>query len=452
MNGSAQVAQPIGVSNAREDKMILRSKMIGSSVWVIFGHGLSQVIRLAGNLVLTRLLFPEAFGLMALVTVFLMGVNAISDIGLRGSIVHNPRGDEKSFLNTAWTIQIVRGIIMWCIACLLSWPAAKFYNAPQLAYLIPVVSLAAIIQGCGSTALFTLVRHISLRKKVIRDVGSQLVGLIVMIVCAYIWRSVWALVAGSLIRPLILMVWSHYLIPGYKNKIAFDKEAAKTIYHFGKWIFISTLLTFFSAQGDRLVLGKIFSNTELGVYSIAFFLSQALILACQQLSSNVLFPVFTQLAKQGIDELKKKIVKIKGVLLLLTLPPTCAMAIWGQPLINLLYDDRYKEAGWMLQILAVRSIAQTVIVITERVLMANGDSFRHMLLQFFRLVLLALGMYAGFLHSGTVGLLIGMAVATFVEYLFMVVLINKYGGWTPLLDFLAFGVSGTVIYFSISLF
>ena len=430
----------------------LRKKTISSSVWVVFGHGLSQVIRLGGNLILTRLLFPETFGLMALVSVVIVGANAVSDIGLRGSIVQNERGDEEVFLNTAWTIQIIRGVIMWCIACMCAWPAAEFYNAPQLAYLIPVVSLVAVIQGFGSTALFTLVRHISLRKRVIRDVGCHIVGLTIMVVCAYAWRSIWALVAGALIRPLLLMVWSHYLIPGYKNRIEFDKEAAKAIFHFGKWIFISTLLTFIGSQGDRLALGKIFSSTELGVYSIAFFLSQAIVLACQQLSGNVLFPVYTQLAKHGIGELKKKIVKIKGVLLLLTLPPTCALAVWGKPLVGFLYDPRYEKAGWMLQILAFRAIAQTLIVITERVLVANGDSFRHMILQLSRVVLLGLGMYVGFLNSGIAGLLMGMVVAAFMEYLFMAALTYRYGGWTPLLDLMAFGISGLLIYFGITWF
>ena len=423
----------------------LRSKFVNSSVWVIGGHGVSQGLRLVGNLILTRLLFPEVFGVMALINVFLLGVGAISDIGLRGSIVQDPRGDEECFLNTAWTIQILRGVFMWIILCILAKPASSFYEIPQLIHLIPIIGLVPIIQGFGSTSLFTLVRKISLRKTVIRDLISQLVGVLSMVAFSMFWRSVWALVAGAIVRSTVLMVWSHFMIPGYRNRIGFDRQAASAIIHFGKWIFFSTLLTFLGSQGDRLFLGKTLSSNELGVYSIAFYLSQMIVLAFQELSGNVLFPVYTQLANKSANDLRKGMMKIRGILMLLTLPLICILAIWGHLIVGFFYDNRYVEAGWMLQILSIRAVAQVVNITTERVFMACGDSFRHMLLQLSRVILMGIGMYIGNLLAGTRGILIGMTVASFFEYAVMAGLIIRYGAWLPRLDALAFGLSGIMI-------
>jgi O-antigen/teichoic acid export membrane protein len=120
-------------------------------------------------------------------------------------------------------------------------------------------------------------------------------------------------------------------------------------------------------------------------------------------------------------------------------------AIFGPQLINILYDARYAEAGWMLQILSIRAIAQTVMVTTERVLLAYGDSFRHMISQLARAIFMLIGMYVGYLFSGIQGFLIGMAVASFCEYIVLAILINHYRVWLPKIDLLAFGLSAGAI-------
>jgi O-antigen/teichoic acid export membrane protein len=194
------------------------------------------------------------------------------------------------------------------------------------------------------------------------------------------------------------------------------------------------------------VLGKILPSDELGVYTIAFFLSQAVILALQQLSGTVLFPVYTKLAKLGISELRKKIGKIRQTLMLCSLPIIWAMAIWGRLIVEVLYDERYIEAGWMLQILAIRAVAQVVMITMQGILLAHGDSFRHMILQLSRVLIMGIGMYIGFVLGSTRGILIGMTVASFVEYPIMTGLIVQYGVWQPRLDMLAFGLSSGVIF------
>lgn len=433
-------------ASGEDEPDFLRSKILGSSAWVLGGYGLSQAIRLGGNLILTRLLFPEAFGLMALISVIILGVTSFSDIGIRTNIIQNSRGNEMAFLDTAWTLQILRACIIFFLVCLFAQPAAIFYGAPQLAYLMPFVGFAALIEGCSSTALSTLARQISLRGQVLIEIYGRIVGLILMVIIAWFWRSVWALVIGSLFASTFQMVLSHFLISGYRNRLRCDREAAKAIISFGKWIFVATLLTFLGGQGDRLVLGKLFDSNTLGVYSVAFILSQTIVRACHKLSINILFPLYTQLAKQDITAFRKKLTKIRGVILLFALPPTWALAIWGEYVVDFFYDTRYIDAGWMLEILAIRAIARTIIITEERILLSRGDSFRHMLLQLSRVVLLMIGMYLGNLYAGVAGLLTGMVIASFVEYLVLAALINRYGVWQPRLDMLAFGLSAGIIF------
>ena len=134
----------------------LKSKVGRGSLWAVLGFGGGQILRLLGNLVLWRLLYPEAFGLMAIVNVFMLGLLMFSDVGIGPSIIQNERGDDPRYLHTAWTIQVVRGLVLFAVAAAAAVPLSRFYHEPELARLIPVVAVSSILSGFNSTKLFTV--------------------------------------------------------------------------------------------------------------------------------------------------------------------------------------------------------------------------------------------------------------------------------------------------------
>src|SRR6267378_378285 len=91
----------------------LRHRVLKAGLWSTAGFGLGLVIRFGSNLLMTRLLLPDMFGVMAIATTIMIGLSMFSDVGLRQSVVQSPRGGESSFLNTAWTIQVLRGVLIW---------------------------------------------------------------------------------------------------------------------------------------------------------------------------------------------------------------------------------------------------------------------------------------------------------------------------------------------------
>jgi len=105
---------------------------IKGAIWTIASYGSSQLIRFASNLILTRLLLPELFGLVGLAYVFITGINLFSDIGLGPSIVQNKRGDDPQFLNTAWTMQVIRSLFIWICLLIITKPISDFYEDPRL--------------------------------------------------------------------------------------------------------------------------------------------------------------------------------------------------------------------------------------------------------------------------------------------------------------------------------
>lgn len=131
------------------------------------GFGISRALRLAGNLVLTRLLFPEAFGIMALVEMVLHGIQMFSDMGIVTGVIRDPRGDDQHFLNTAWTLQVIRGCGLWLVTCIAAYPVSIVYQEPVLALLLPVAGFSALANGFTATSVLSLRRIINLKPLVI---------------------------------------------------------------------------------------------------------------------------------------------------------------------------------------------------------------------------------------------------------------------------------------------
>src|SRR5207249_2471425 len=123
-----------------------KARTIRSSLWTLGGYASNQIIRLGSSLILARLLLPYDFGLAALVSMFVNMFQQFSDVGLGPAIIQSRRGDDPRFLNTAWTIGVVRGFVLWGCACAVAWPVAKFYHEPILLPLIIVTGFNGVIQ------------------------------------------------------------------------------------------------------------------------------------------------------------------------------------------------------------------------------------------------------------------------------------------------------------------
>ena len=342
----------------------LKQRVLRAGGWSLAGYGLSQVIRLGSSLVMTRLLVPEMFGVMAIATMVTVILSLLSDIGVVQNIVQSRRGDDPAFLDTAWVVQIVRGGVLWLVALLLSialhlanlermLPANSVYASPVLPLVIAVSSLSAAISGFRSTKMVTAHRSFDQRRRTQIELIGQFVALIVMIVLGVITRSIWALVAGGLIASLTTTALSHTSMTGHPNRFRWEQDALRELINFGKWIFLSSVVFVLAANGDRLLLGGFVEAKVLGLYAIAMLMVGAIEGALSSLFMTVSLPALSEIARNDPSRLREVYYKLRvpGDLLLLFL--TGFLFASGQLVIDLLYDPRYSAAGGMLQVLAL---------------------------------------------------------------------------------------------------
>jgi len=409
--------------------LTLRKLAIRGTVWTLLGYGMSQCLRLGANLCLTRLLVPEMFGLMALVNVFILGLTLFSDIGIAPSIIQHDRGDEPDFLNSAWTLQIIRGVGLWLCCLLLALPVANFYGEPKLSWLIPIVGFTTVISGFNSTALFTFKRQISLGKLTVFELGIQLSSLSIMLAWAWFHRSIWALIVGNLISELLKMIISHRLIPNNHNRLAWEQKAIADILAFGKWIFVSTAMTFLAAQADRIILGKLLSFKLLGIYNVALIFAELPKMVMMKIGNQVIFPVISRQVKLPRRELRQKILHKRMLVLAVAIPLLAILVGYGDFLILQLYDRRYQDAAWMLPILALGIWPNLLIATISPSLLAIGKPLYSAWGNFYKFCYMIVALPIGYSLFGVVGAVIVVACNDLPFYL-----IVGYGLWREKLN------------------
>jgi O-antigen/teichoic acid export membrane protein len=410
---------PTGDSAPAEPEMgRLHSTALRATVWTMMSYGASQVLRVISSLVLTRLLAPEYFGLMTLVSTLIQGMSLLTDIGLSPSIVQNPRGDEPAFLNTAWTLQVLRGIGIYAVALLLSWPLAHFYHEPAFLKVLPILAFNVLITGFNSTNLLSMTRHMGMRRLFAIDFSTQVVALVVTIVWAWIQPSVWALVAGSLASSLfrLIMGYVRRLIPGIRNTFRWEKESVRSLVHFGRWILLGTALYFFASQSDRLIMGKLISLSLLGVYGIAFTVSDVPRQVINSFCQKVGYPFIAKMAYLPVPEFRKVFLRYRFYVLLAGAALLSLVVNWGGMLTTHVYDHRYHDAGWMVPVLALGLWHTLLYGTMNPALYAIGKSRYMAIGNALYCLLVVVGIPVGFHYLGMLGAVIAVAAGDFPLY------------------------------------
>ena len=416
-------------------------RALRSSAFTMFGFAGGQALRLGSNLILTRLLFPDAFGTMGMVSVFLMALAMFSDVGIGPAIMRSNRGDDQTFLDTAWTIQIVRGVCLFVVALGLTWPVARYFGEPDLILFLPVASLTLVIAGFNPTKLQTANRHMRAGRVTMIELAVQVVGIVVAVGLAITLQSVWALVISGVASSLASLILLNVALPGPGNRLRWERAAAGELIHFGKWIFLSTICGFAIGQADKVIIGGYLSTYDFGIYTIGFFLASFPLMLGHVVTHRVLIPIYRETppnqSRDNFLALRRMRMPATAALLALTI----SMGFVGPWLVEFLYDPRYEVSGGIVVLLAILQAPALIVLTYDQAALASGESRRYFVLAATRAALIIAGMIGGLALGGLPGALVGQGLAHVVAYPVVVWLARKEGAWDPVHDSMFTGIA-----------
>ena len=391
--------------------------LLKSTIWTIGAYGVSSTVRLGTNVLLARLLAPELFGTMLIVYSLKFGIELISDVGIGQNIVYSKNAENPEFYNTAWSLQLMRSIVLWAFFLAIAVPTAHFYRSPILIYVVPITGFGLIFSGFTSVSRALLQKRLQTAKLVSFDTTVSFLGSAGQVLLAYLSPTIWALAFGGLIGPAAAMIGSYFLLSDVRQRFYISKEFAWEILHFGKWIFLASFVYFLSTNYDRLYLAKVVPLQLLGVYGISRSISELLGQLVVQLGSYVLFPFVASHSHMPRDELRARLFSIRARYLLLAGFGFSILAATSDLAIRILYDQRYRAALWMLPILVIGSWSSILTNVNDAMLLGLGRPFYSAIANSTKFIFLLIGLPLSVHAYGIIGAVVFVGVADLWRYI-----------------------------------
>ena len=404
----------------------LGQRTIRGGVFIIAGEAYGSLLRLAANLVMTRLLYPEAFGLMLIVNLVVLALGMLSDVGVRGALITKQGDIDDKFLDTGWSMMVIRGGLLGLTTLALAVPVASYYEEPQLVGLLCIAAVGPVLQGLSSPYPILAEKSVLIGRVVFWRTASTTVAMCISLVWMYLVPSIWVLAWVGVLSTAAVAGSSYFFFPSRRPKFQLDRESFNEIFRFGRWVFLSTMLTFVVLHGDGLILSHLLSVEQLGVFSIAAALYKLVSNIIGKINAGLLLPVYAEIRKGTAEGYVERLTKIKIAIFGFTSPVLFALAIFGQYIIAFMYDPRYHGAGDIVQVVSAGMVFFVAGSSIQMIPLSNGDSFRHMVLQFIRAVLLISAMLIGGSLAGFEGLVIGIGLAHALYYPVLRIGVAKY--------------------------
>lgn len=356
----------------------LGARTLSAGAWSLGSAGATFFLRLASNLIMTRLLVPEDFGIIAFAMLFASAVALLTDIGLHQSIVREPNLTPR-FLRVAFTVRIIRGafIALGVLACAgifaLVGPAFAVPGSAMaweyMPYLIAMTALMPIMDGFLSSNFDVAKRKLRYDRLLVVEVLGHLFRILCQVGFAMISPTVWALFVGTIAGGLGQVLLSHLYLPGPRMRPRLklvtgsgwpfrlrwpeeDKPVVNQLWQFGKWLMGSSGMTFIINNSDKIIFGFLVSSTLLGLYAIAYVWIGAAQTIVINFTNSVGFPVVAEIIRNRADEARRLIRKYQLMIDALCFGGFLTLLLLGPAIVNLLYTDEYAEAGRLVQLIS----------------------------------------------------------------------------------------------------
>jgi O-antigen/teichoic acid export membrane protein len=384
------------------------------TVWTMIWWGLKLSLRFVSNIILTRLLTPDMFGISAIGNTLITGIGMLSNFGIHQNVVRSARSDDR-FLQTAWTIQLLRGLVLTVIIVLLAKPFAWLYKVDGLSTFLFIVAASNLAMGLNNIESLRDYRHAKLRKIAIIDNVAAVFGLGVMVLWAWFSPSYIALAIGALASTSMFTVGTYLAYPRNNCRLRLDKNAVTDIVSFGKWVLITTLLAFATSQMDRLALGKLVPMHILGIYSLAWMWASMPSQIIEQWSHQVFFPLVSQCVRNETG--MQTIWTARRLYILLAGTAGVVMYAISDILIATLYSAEYQDISIFIRQLSIISLLYSIEQSYAHVLVAHGRPRDIIVGQVFSVIIFGVALLPVFYWANITGVIALLAASSVIRIL-----------------------------------
>ena len=383
------------------------------------------VVRTGSSMLLTRLLTPYDFGIVGIITAVFFTVTMITDLGFEAFLIRHECTEQRHFRDVIWTIHAKRGLGLFVAVAAASPAIAWAFGKPVVALPLAVASLTFLINGFASLSLITALRRDKARELSLFDFGLQLMQTIVGLVLALWWRNAWAIIAVMVLQSIVRAVLSYALFRDSAHKPARDRAISREFLAFSRIVLMSSALSLLIGQSDKLVLGRLFTLDQFGLYAIALTIASAPTTFADSYIRRVVFPAYAQIWRQAPGELANLYYRIRRI-------PSALYAFGCGGLIGsaglvvaVLYDPRYAPASIFMSLLMIASALRLPNFAAAELLTATGDIQGTLRINVVRVIWLGLAIPGGFMLLGAIGVVAAVGLIEVPAMLYSWLLLHR---------------------------
>lgn len=376
--------------NKTNPNQSLSQRVVRGGAWVFALRTVNRGLGLVRLIILARILAPADFGLMGIALLAMATLETFSQTGFDAALIQK-KEDVESYLNSAWTIIIVRGIVLFVILYLIAPYVAIFFKSPEAKPIIQVIGFSILFQAFTNVGIIYFQKELEFNKQFIYQLSATLADFIVTVSTALILRSVWALVFGLLAGNFVRFIAS-YLIHPYRPHLSSDWGKAKELFGFGKWILGSSILIFLITQGDDIFVGKLLGVAALGFYQLAYRISNMPATEITHVISQVTFPAYSKM--QGdIPRLREAYLKVLQLTAFLSFPIAGLIFVLAPDFTKIFLGEKWMPMVPAMQVLVFAGLVRSIAATAGPIFHAVGTPKIDTKLQIIRLSVLAVLIY-----------------------------------------------------------
>jgi len=398
----------------------LATRTARSGVWLSISNISQRILELVALLVLARLLSPAAFGLIGVALLVLTAMERFSELGFTSALIQHRDEDIDQYLDTAWTLQILRGVLLAGILFGLSGPAAAFFDAPRVEPILQVIAVIPILVGLENPGVVYFQKDLEFHKLFLRLASKTLVYVTVTISLAFVWGTVWALVVGRVAAEVVSLLVS-YLLHDYRPRPGFDLAAAKELVNFGKWIFAGSIVYFLNDEGGDFVIGWLLGAASLGLYRVSYRLALTPASEVTGVISTVMFPAYSKL-QDDVRAVRETFLRTVQLVAALTFPISVGIVVVAPLFVRAVLGPQWTPMIGVFQVLTVYGLLLSLSGSFSPVWLALGHPDYSAKIGAARVVAMGVLVYPA---TTTYGLL-GAAGAIFAAFAFVAFPIDIY--------------------------
>lgn len=400
----------------------LKGKIVSGLFWSTVQLLISRLFAFAIKLILARLLFPEQFGLVGMATVFISFIQILNDLGIGAALVQRKEENLTDLhYYTAFWAGIIWSIGIYLVIAFIAAPlAALFYKQPQLTTIIPVLGLGVLFNPINLVHRAQLTKQMSFKKLAFINNTSSIIAGVIAVILAIMGAGIWALIFNA-VASTIIAVPLYFNATKWLPKFIWSRQAFNDVFTFGVYTMGTEFLTMLMLNIDYLLIGKLLSATALGVYTLAFVLTDTFRTQLTKMINRVMFPVYgqNQDSKSMLKKVYFKVVKYNSICVY---PLMVFLIVLGEPFVVNFFGLKWMEAVLPLKILAFSVMIHLMVNSHSTLIRGLGKTNLEMRMQLVKAILYLPTISLGIYWYG----IVGAASAYVINKVFEVIIAQYY--------------------------